>query len=42
MDHTTIKKESISYEVLISKLNSWHTTIKKNMIEEAQKEEVRN
>ncbi|WP_326977937.1 hypothetical protein [Bacillus inaquosorum] len=37
MDHTSIKKERIPYEILISKLNSWYTTIKKNMIEEAQK-----
>ncbi|WP_240939707.1 hypothetical protein [Bacillus tequilensis] len=40
MDHTSIKKERISYEVLISKLNSWYTTIKKNMIEEAQKKKL--
>ncbi|MEC1624691.1 hypothetical protein P9E08_04780 [Bacillus mojavensis] len=37
MDHTSIKKERIPYEIVISKLNSWYTTIKKNMIEEAQK-----
>lgn len=37
LDHISIKKERIPYEVLISKLNSWYTTIKKNMIEEAQK-----
>ncbi|MEK4313897.1 Rap family tetratricopeptide repeat protein [Bacillus sp. FSL P4-0334] len=40
MDHTSIKKERIPYEILISKLNSWYTIIKKNMIEEAQKKKL--
>lgn len=31
------KKERIPYEVLISKLNSWYTTIRKNMIDETKK-----
>jgi response regulator aspartate phosphatase I len=31
------KKERIPYEVLISKLNTWYTTIRKNMIDETKK-----
>jgi len=40
LEHTSIKKERIPYEVLISKLNSWYITITKNMIEEAQKKKL--
>ncbi|ARW09075.1 Rap family tetratricopeptide repeat protein [Bacillus atrophaeus] len=37
MDDLYLKKDKISYDLVISKLNSWYTTIKKNMIDDAEK-----
>ncbi|MEC0768499.1 Rap family tetratricopeptide repeat protein [Bacillus atrophaeus] len=37
MDELYLKKDKIPYDLVISKLNSWYTTIKKNMIDDAEK-----